>query len=158
MAGGEPEVTLNTLHGDLADLKGEMRAGFADLKGEMREGFADLKTTMIKGFAGLPTRESSEEMIRLLRENNRIQESRLVEIRDDLKLIDARTARADARSAELNVQSQERHARLEASLASLAESQRGLVAEGEQLRTEMRALMRLIESIIRGRHNGDPPV
>ena len=80
MAEGNPDVTLDTLHGDLTagfagvkaefgDLKDEMRAGFVDLKGEIR----DLKATMIKGFAGLPTRESSEEMIRLLRENNRIR-------------------------------------------------------------------------------------
>ncbi len=147
MAEGDPDVTLNTLHGDLADLKGEMRAGFADLK-----------ATMIKGFSSLPTRESSEEMIRLLRENNRIQESRLVEIHDDVKGIEAQIARADARAAALSVEIREQHARLDTILTSLAESQRDLVVEGRELRTEMRALMRLIESIIRGRSNGEPPV
>jgi len=60
MAEGEPEVTLNTLHGDLGELKGDVRG----LRGEVR----DLKATMIAGFAGMPTRASSEEMIRLLRE------------------------------------------------------------------------------------------
>jgi hypothetical protein len=66
MAERNPEnVTLNTLHEDL-------QAGFA----EMRTGFADLKATLITGFSGLPTRESSEEMVRLLREANRLQEER----------------------------------------------------------------------------------
>ena len=54
------DVSLLTLHEDLT-------AGFA----EMRSGFADLKTTLIAGFRSLPTRESSEEMVRLLREGNR---------------------------------------------------------------------------------------
>ena len=54
------EVTLNTLHDDLT-------RGFA----EMRSGFSDLKTMLIAGFRGLPTRESSEELVRLLGERNR---------------------------------------------------------------------------------------
>ena len=53
-------VTLDTLHEDLTQ-------GFA----EMRSGLGDLKATLIAGFRGLPTRESSEEMVRLLREGNR---------------------------------------------------------------------------------------
>ena len=53
------DVTLYTLHADLT-------AGFADLKAEMRSGFANLTTTLIAGFRILPTRESSEEMVRLL--------------------------------------------------------------------------------------------
>ena len=47
------DITLVTLHEDLTT------------------GFADLKTTLIAGFRSLPTRESSEEMVRLLRERNR---------------------------------------------------------------------------------------
>ena len=43
------DITLNTLHEDLTDLM----------------------TTLIAGFRSLPTRESSEEMVRLLRERNR---------------------------------------------------------------------------------------
>lgn len=89
--GKREDVSLNTVQealtggfadlkgearGGFGDLKGEVRASFADLKGEMRAGFADLKVTLITGFEGLPTRESSEEMVRLLRENNRIQEER----------------------------------------------------------------------------------
>src|SRR2546426_1003381 len=96
------EITLNTLHGDLsslhedlrsgfgemragfADLRTEMRAGFVDLKGEMRTGFADLKATLITGFRNLPSRESSEEMVRLLRESNRLQAERFSQL--DLRL------------------------------------------------------------------------
>ena len=63
MASGEPEeITLKTVH--------------EDLKG----GFADLKATLVAGFRGLTTREKSEEMLRLLRENNRIQEERLTQL------------------------------------------------------------------------------
>jgi hypothetical protein len=43
----------------------------AGLVGEMRAGFADLKATLIAGFGNLPTRESAEEMVRLLRAHNR---------------------------------------------------------------------------------------
>src|SRR5215470_7488191 len=78
MAAGEdtPDVTLETLHGDLTDLKGDV----SGLRGEVRAGFADLETTMITGFAGMPTRESSEEMIRLLRENNRLTGERFTHL------------------------------------------------------------------------------
>lgn len=69
-------VTLNTLHEDLTggfvDLRERVQTGFADLRGEMRAGFSDLRTTLVTGFASLPTRESSEEMVRLLREANRL--------------------------------------------------------------------------------------
>ena len=43
------EVTLDTLHDDLAALRGETR-----------DGFADLKATLITGFRNLPSREQSE--------------------------------------------------------------------------------------------------
>src|SRR6202795_3658827 len=67
------DVTLHTLHEDLT-------AGFA----EMRSGFTDLKATLIVGFRGLPTRESSEEMVRLLREGNRLNEERFTQL--DLRI------------------------------------------------------------------------
>jgi hypothetical protein len=71
MAKAKPKsVTLNTVHEDL-------KKGFADLKGELRAGFGGLKVTLISGFQGLPSRESSEEMIRLLRENNKALIARL---------------------------------------------------------------------------------
>jgi len=81
---GGRDVTLGTLHEDLtagfADLKGELQTGFADLKGEMRAGFADLKTTLVVGFRSLPSRVSSEEMVRLLQEANRLHEERFTQL------------------------------------------------------------------------------
>jgi hypothetical protein len=77
MAEGTPDVTLGTLHDDLT-------MGFADLRSEMRAGFADLKTTLVVGFSRLPTRESSEEMVRLLREGNRLEEERFTQL--DLRI------------------------------------------------------------------------
>jgi hypothetical protein len=55
-----------------------MRTGFADLKGEMRAGFGDLKATLVAGFRSLPSRESSDEMVRLLRERNRLRLDALI--------------------------------------------------------------------------------
>jgi hypothetical protein len=155
MAEGNPDITLETLHGDLtagfADLKGEMRAGFADLKSEMRLGFADMKTTLVSGFAGLPSRESSEEMIRLLREGNRLQEMRF---------------------SQLDVRLREQHLETQQVLHALVEGQRVLTAEVRTLATEVRtlateikglstdikALVGRIDALIRGRNNGEPPV
>ena len=162
MAEGDHDATLDTLHGDLADLKGETRTGFADvkeaiadLKGETRTGFADvskaigdLKVTMITGFAGLPTREASEEMIRLLREGHRMHETRFAQI--------------DGRIREQHLETQH-------TLRALAESQRALI-EGTQairdghqglresqqaLLAEIRALIARIDAILRRRNNGD---
>src|SRR5437667_12709053 len=70
------DVTLSELHAGLAAGFAEMRTGLADLKGEVRE----VKTTLIAGFRSLPSRESSEEMIRLLREGNRLQEQRFTQL------------------------------------------------------------------------------
>jgi hypothetical protein len=144
MGSGEPEnVTLNTVHEDLRsgfadlkqevragfeDLKGEMRAGFADLKGEMRTGFADLKVTLITGFQNLPTRESSEEMVRLLRESNRIQEERFTQ---------------------LDVRIREQHLEIQQVLRALVEGVRNLA-------TDIKALVARIDALIRGRGDGSP--
>ena|SRR5438552_3680557 len=148
MAEGNPDITLETLHGDLtagfADLKSEMRAGSADLKGEMRAGFADLKTTLVTGFAGLPSRESGEEMIRLLREGNRLQEMRF---------------------SQLDVRLREQHLETQQVLHALVDGQRVLTAEVRTLATEIKglsvdikALVGRIDALIRGRNNGEPPV
>jgi hypothetical protein len=70
MPNQDPEdVTLDTLHEDL-------KSGFADLTGEVGGNFTDLKATLVAGFGNLPTRESSEEMVRLLRERIRILAAR----------------------------------------------------------------------------------
>ena len=96
-------VTLNTLHEDLNTLREETRTGFADLK-----------TTLIAGFRGLPSRESSEEMVRLLREGNRLQEERFTQ---------------------LDVRIREQHLEVQQVLHALVEGQR-LLIEGQRLLVE----------------------
>jgi hypothetical protein len=137
MREGDPDVTLNTLHGDLTDLRGETRAGFADVKGAI----ADLKATMITGFAGLPTRQQSEEMLHLLREGNR---------------------RNDERFTQLDVRIREQHLETQQALHALIEGQR-LLLEGQrslatsndvkELSAEVR---RFIDGFLRGRGDGEP--
>jgi len=123
MAEPTPEdVTLNTLHEDLS-------AGFTDLKGEVRGGFADMKATLVAGFRNMPTREDSQEMIRLLRENNRIQEERFTQL--DLRI-------------------REQHLGIQQVLRSLAEGQRAL-------HEDIRALIARIDALIKGRGDGSPP-
>jgi outer membrane murein-binding lipoprotein Lpp len=172
MLEGNP-VTLDTLHGDLADLNGEvgnlrgevgalrgdvgalrgdvgaLSSEVGELRGEIRAGFADLKTTMITGFAGMPTRESSEEMVRLLREGNRLQEVRL---------------------AHLDVALRDQHAETRQVLHAIAESHQLFAEEQRQLSSEVRgvstdirglsadikALIVRIDALIRGRNDGEP--
>ena len=122
MANPEPEeVTLTTVHQDL-------RAGFSDLKAEMRTGFADLKVTLITGFHGLPTRESSDEMIRLLRENNRIQEERLTQ---------------------LDVRIREQHLETQQTLRAMSEAILSLSLD-------IKALIARLDALIKGRGDGSP--
>lgn len=138
------DVTLGTLHEDLtagfADLKGEiqtgfgeMRAGFADLKGEMRSGFADLKTTLVAGFRSLPSRESSEEMVRLLREGNRLHEERFTH---------------------LDVRLREQHIEIQQVLHAVVEGQRLLIEGQRVLSADLTALIARIDALIRGRGDG----
>ena len=106
-----------------------MRGGFA----EMRGGFADLKTTLISGFRNLPTRESSEEMVRLLRESNRLQEERFTQ---------------------LDLRTREQHLETQQALHTLVEGQRQLVEGQRDLSGDIKALIARIDAIIRGRGNG----
>jgi hypothetical protein len=130
-----PEVTLNTLHEDLAAGVGEMRAGFVDLKTEMRAGFADLETTLVVGFRSLPTRESSDEMVRLLREANRLHAERFTQ---------------------LDVRIREQHLETQQVLHALVEGQR-LMLDGQRLLSgDLRALIARIDALIRGRGDGNP--
>ena len=129
MANSEPEqVTLTTVHEDL-------RAGFADLKGEMRAGFADLKDTLITGFQSFPTREQNEEMIRLLRENNRIQEGRF---------------------SQLDVRIREQHLETQQVLHALVDGVRILSEEVRHLSADIKALIVRIDGLIKGRGDGSP--
>ena len=151
------DVTLNTLHEDLTtgfgdlraemrtgfgDLRTDMRAGFADLKAEMHTGFADLKTTLVTGFSSLPTRESSEEMVRLLREGNRLQDERFTQL--------------DLRIREHHLETQQvLHAVVEGQRL-LVEGQRLLVEGQRSLSTDIKALVARLDALIKGRGNGGP--
>ena len=135
MAEGNPGVTLDTLHDDLT-------AGFADLKGEVRTGFGDLKATLVAGFRSLPGREASAEMIRLLREANRIQEERSTQL--------------DLRIREQHLETQQvLHATVEG-LRLLVEGQRSLSTEVKALSTEIKALIARLDALIKGRGNSEP--
>ena len=158
------DVTLYTLHDDLtvgfADLKAEMRSGFAELKGEMRSGFADLKTTMIAGFRSLPTRESSEEIVRLLREGNRLNEGRFTQL--DARLRDQHLETQGVlhavgeglRQLVAAADRSERQARRRH--RQLIESQQLLLDGQRSLSVDIKALVARIDSLIRGRGNGEP--
>ena len=150
------DATLYTLHEDLtagfAEMRAlqvdltagfvDMRSGITDLKGEIRSGFGDLKATLIAGFRGLPSRESSEEMVRLLREGNRLNEERFTQL--DLRI-------------------REQHFETQQVLRALVEGQR-LLVEGQHLLVEgqrslsadIKALIARIDALIRGRSNGEP--
>ena len=119
-----------------ADLKREVQTGFTDLKGEVRGGFtdlkagiADLKVTLVSGFRNMPTREDSQEMIRLLRENNRIHEERFTQL--DLRI-------------------REQHLEIQQILRAAAEGQ-------SILHEDIRALIARIDALIKGRGDGSPP-
>lgn len=116
MAETNPDaVTLSTLHDDLGQ-------GFA----EMRAGFTDLETTLVVGFRSLPTRESSEEMVRLLREGNRLQEERFTQ--PDVRI-------------------REQHLETQQVLHAVAVGQRTLTAE-------IRALVARLDALIDWRDGG----
>ena len=112
------DVTLRTLHEDLT------------------AGFADLKTTLIVGFRSLPTRESSEEMIRILREGNRLNEGRF---------------------AQLDLRIREQHFETQQALHALVEGQRLLLEGQRSLSADIKALIARIDALIRRRDNGEPP-
>jgi hypothetical protein len=124
MAETNPDaVTLSTLHDDLGQ-------GFA----EMRAGFTDLKTTLVVGFRSLPTRESSEEMVRLLREGNRLQEERFTQ---------------------LDVRIREQHLETQQVLHAVVDGQRVLLEGQQSLTGEIRALVARLDTLIDRRGNGE---
>lgn len=80
------------------------------------------------GFQGLPTRESSEEMVHLLRQNNRIQEERFTR---------------------LGVRIREQHLEIQQVLRALAE-------EVRSLSIDIKALIARLDALIKGRGDGSP--
>jgi predicted nucleic acid-binding Zn-ribbon protein len=129
---------LKDLRGDVKDMHGDLKAGF----GEVKSAIADVKATLITGFRGLPTRESSEEMVRLLRENNRLQEERFTRLEDRLR---------------------EQHLEIQQILRAMVESQR-LLLDGQRalldgqraLHEDIRALIARLDALIKGRGDGSP--
>ena len=139
MAERNPEdVTLLTLHDDLT-------VGLA----EMRSGFTDLRATLIAGFRSLPTRESSEEMVRLLREANRVNETHLTQL--DVRIREQHFETQQALHALVEGQR-----RLVEGQHQLAESQRRLSDDQRSLAADIKALIARIDALIRGRSNGEP--
>jgi len=142
---GRQDITLNTLHEDLT-------AGF----GEMRAGFTDLKATLVAGFRGLASRESSEEMVLLLREGNRLQETRFAQL--------------DVRIREQHLETQQvLHALVEGQRVlvegqralvegqhSLLEGLRALANEVRNLSADIKALIARLDALIRRRGDGSP--
>ena len=118
------DVTLNTLH--------------EDLKG----GFTDLKTTLISGFRNMPTREESQEMIRLLREANRIQDERLTQL--------------DLRIREQHLESQQVLRGIADGIRALLDGQRLLLDGQRALHEDIRALIARLDALIKGRGDGEP--
>lgn len=100
-------------------------------------------------FQSLPTRESSEEMVRLLRESNRLQEERFTQL--DLRI-------------------REQHFETQQVLHAVAEGQRALIEgqqtliEGQQalseeirsLSADIKALIARLDALIKGRGDGSP--
>ena len=167
MSEPDPDVTLGTLHDDLTTGFAEMRTGFANLKGEMRTGFADLKVTLITGFRGLPTRESSEEMLRLLREGHRLNEERFTQLDSRIReqhlenqqamhAVFAGLRQLDASLQRSERQDRRRHRRLVESQQRMQEEQRSLSVEVKALSVDINALIARIDNLIRGRGNGEP--
>ena len=131
-------VTLYTLHEDLT-------AGFA----EMHSGFADLKATLIVGFRGLATRESSEEMVRLLQEGNRLNEARFTQL-------DLRTREQHFETQQVLQALVEGQHLLIDGQRLLVDGQRLLVDGQRSLSADIKALIARIDALIRGRNNGEP--
>ena len=119
-------VTLQTLHQDLRTVK----------------------VLLTTGLSAFP-KDWPGDVLRTLRENNRLSEARCAQLDVTLReqAIETHTIlRAVADGQRQIVDSQR----------DLAESQRLLVEEQRQLSADMRALIARIDALIRGRGNGAP--
>lgn len=145
-------ITLSTLHEDLTALREDLTAGF----GATQAGFADLKTTLVAGFRSLPSRESSEEMVRLLREGNRLQEARFT-------LLDARIREQHLETQQVLHALAEGQRSVVESLRLLTDEVRDLAGQVRNISNEVRnlsgdikALIARLDALIKGRGNGSP--
>jgi len=136
----EPDqnVTLGTLHEDLRDLKGDVR---------------DLTAVVASAVRAFPP-EWPGEVIRVLRETNRLSEERFTQLDIALReqALETQTSlRAVAES--LRAVAENLRAIAESHRA-VEESQRLLHEEQRQLSAEIRALVARIDALIRGREDG----
>jgi len=131
------DVTLNTLHEDL------------------RSGFGDLKATLIAGFRSLPTRESSEEMVRLLREGNRLNEERFTQL--DLRTREQHLETQQVLHAIVEGQRQlvESQRQLAEGQRQVLEAQRLMIDGQRSLSADIKALIARLDALIRGWDNGE---
>jgi len=109
-----------------------------------------VKVTLVAGFRNMPTREDSQEMIRVLRENNRLHEERFTQL--DLRIREQhldiqQVLRAVADGQRLLIEGQR----------TLVEGQRGLLEGQRALHEDIRALIARIDALIKGRGDGSPP-
>ncbi len=133
-----------------------MLAGFADLRTEIRGGVTDLKATLVSGFRSLPTRETSEELVRLLREGNRLQEERFTQL--DLRsreqyLETQQVLHAVVEGQRLLVEGQRA---MSVDLKAMSADIKAMSVDLKAMSVDLKALVARIGALIRGRGNGDP--
>jgi hypothetical protein len=116
---GQHDVTLDTLHQDLGELKGLLASG-------------------LRAFPS----QWPGEVLRLLREGNRLNEERFAQL--------------DVAWREQAVETQTTLRAITETLRAITESQRLLVDGQRQLSEDIRALIARIDALIRGRDDGAP--
>jgi hypothetical protein len=126
-----PEITLGTLHGDLGRLSSDL-GRLGETVGEVKTDVRELKLMVATGFRAFPP-DWPSEMLRLLRENNRL---------------------TDARFAQLDATLREQAVETHTALRALATGQGELATGQRELVTELRALVARIDALIRGRRDG----
>lgn len=107
-------------------------------------------------FQSLPTRESSEEMVRLLRESNRLQEERFTQL--DLRIREQhfetqQVLHAVAEGQRALIEGQQT---LIEGQRGLIEGQRALSEEIRSLSADIKALIARLDALIKGRGDGSP--
>jgi hypothetical protein len=128
---GQPEVTLHTLHQDL----GEVTQDLAEVKSDLREVKSDVREVKVLVATGLRAFRPDwpAEMLRVLRENNRLGKERF---------------------ARLDVTLREQAIETHTALRAVAEGQRQLVEHQRQASADLRALIARIDALIRWRGDG----
>jgi hypothetical protein len=127
---GQHDVTLDTLHQDLGELRQELKQDLGELKG-----------LLASGLRAFPSQWPGE-VLRLLREGNRLNEERFAQL--------------DVAWREQAVETQTTLRAIAETLRVIAESQRLLVDGQRQLSEDIRALIARIDALIRGRDDGAP--